>query len=402
MHFNIPIAANSIMAIEVKNRIETIDLLKGLVMIIMALDHTREFLHAGAYVYDPTNLYQTTLFIFFTRWITHFCAPTFCFLAGISAYLSGKRKTKSALSLFLLKRGLWLVFIELIVVNFAWHFDVYFRAIDFQVIWALGVSMIILSALVYLPRVYILILSCLFIFFHNLLDTIHFDGNVLWSIIHEMTCFKFSNTFKLYIDYPIVPFFAIMSLGYCIGNFYDKSFDSIKRKKILNVIGVMSIVLFALLRWINVYGDPVKWIQFNDLSLAFMSFLNLTKYPTSLLFLLLTLGAAILFLANSEKRKGKVVSFFITFGRVPFFFYIVHLYLIHFIALIFAQASGFGWQSMILSDWVTELVQLKGFGFSLKIVYLVWIGVIAFLYPLCKEFNKYKLLHKEKWWLSYF
>jgi uncharacterized membrane protein len=384
-----------------KTRIESIDLLKGLVMVIMALDHTRDYFHASAFIYNPTDPVLTSLPIFFTRWITHFCAPVFFFLAGISAFFVGKKKVTSELSEFLIKRGLWLVFIEMTIVNFAWYFDIQFRTPGLLVIWSLGISMLVLAALVHLPRNVILIFSCLLIFGHHLLDTIHFDGNILWSIIHKSGVFILSDSYKLYVDYPIIPWIAVMSLGYCFGELYNQSFDSYKRKRILNIIGVSAIVLFLILRGSNIYGDPIKWVQFNTLSKTLMSIMATSKYPPSLSFLLMTLGPAFIFLANTENLKGRVVSFFGTFGRVPFFYYILHLYLIHTIAMIVAQVSGFGWNNMILTDWVTAIPTLKGYGFGLWFVYLMWVVVIVLLYPLCKKFDNYKMNHKKKWWLSY-
>ncbi|MCK9404107.1 MAG: heparan-alpha-glucosaminide N-acetyltransferase domain-containing protein [Chitinophagaceae bacterium] len=384
-----------------KARIESIDLLKGLVMVIMALDHVRAYFHYSAFLFNPADPTQSTLPIFFTNWITYFCAPAFSFLAGISAFMVGKRKTQYELSGFLLKRGLWLVFIELTIVGFAWHFDFQFRTFGLLVIWSLGISMIVLSALIHLPRTYILIFSLLLICCHNLFDNVHFSGNVLWAIIHEQLIYNLSDNTKLGIGYPIVPWIAVMALGYYFSAFYDKSFDSNKRKKLFNIIGVSAITAFAALRWTNFYGDPKPFKDYPTISQDLISFLNPSKYPPSLLYLLMTLGVAFLFLANTENLKGRIVNFFSTFGRVPFFYYILHLYLIHILAMIFAQASGWGWQKFILSTWVGREPNLKGYGFSLWVVYAVWMGTILLLYPLCKRFDMYKQSHKEKWWLSY-
>lgn len=384
-----------------KNRVQSIDLLKGLVMVIMALDHTRDYFHASAYLFDPAAPAQTTWYIYLTRWITHYCAPTFSLLAGISAYLVGRRKTKNELSVFLFKRGLWLVFIELTVVNFAWFFDWEFRNDSLAVIWSLGISMMVLAALVQLPRFAILAFSLTVILGHDLLDTVHYKGNIWWAILHDGGDFRFSDNFDLFVAYPLVPWIAVMSFGYCMGSIYDAGFDVVKRKKILNIMGIVSILLFIIIRWINVYGDPYGWQHFDTISKSMMSFLNPNKYPPSLLYLLMTLGIGFLFLANSENWKGKVVDFFCVYGRVPFFYYILHLYLIHILAMAFAQFTGYGYQSMLLSKWVSEVPALKGFGFPLWVVYSVWIAVVLLLYPLCKMFDNYKQKHKEKWWLSY-
>jgi uncharacterized membrane protein len=213
--------------------------------------------------------------------------------------------------------------------------------------------------------------------------------------------YKLSDNTQLLIGYPIVPWIAVMSLGYYFGALYDKSFDSSKRKKVFNTIGVTAISVFVVLRFTNFYGDSKQFKHYDTLSQDLISFLNPDKYPPSLLYLLMTLGGVFLFLANAEKVKGRIVNFFCTFGRVPFFYYILHLYLIHILAFVFAQVSGWGWQKFILSTWVGFEPNMKGYGFSLWVVYAVWIGIILLLYPLCKKFDKYKQTNREKWWLSY-
>lgn len=385
-----------------KSRIESIDLLKGLVMVIMALDHVRDYFHISVHFFDPTDPTQSSVPIFFTRWITHFCAPAFVFLAGLSAYMVGKRKTKNELSKFLIKRGIWLVFIELTIVAFGWSFDPYLGYASLQVIWVIGISMIFLAGLLHLPNTFILIFSCILIFGHNLLDSIHFEKNILWYLLHERSYFNLSVGPNLFSAYAIIPWVAVMSLGYYFGKYYDNSYSTEKRKSILNRIGVSAIVIFLILKSINHYGDPVRWTSFDDVSKTLMSFLNITKYPPSLHFLLITLGVSILFLAWSEKLRGKIVDFFCVFGRVPFFYYILHIYLIHLIALAAAEFSGFGWQSMtFLNKFITKVDELKDYGFGLWMVYIIWLVVVILLYPICKRFDVYKQTHKEKWWLSY-
>lgn len=384
-----------------KSRIESIDLLKGLVMIIMALDHVRDYFHYSAFFFDPTDPLKTTFPIYFTRFITNFCAPAFSFLAGLSAFMVGKRKSKKELSQFLLKRGVWLVFVEIVILSFAWLFDPNYSMIALQVIWVLGISMIFLAGLIHLPLNYILVFSCVFIFGHNLLDSVHFEGSLLWSFIHEQQIFPNIANRTLEFAYPILPWFAVMSLGYYFGSFYDSSFDQHKRKKIFNTIGICSWVLLLILRFTNVYGNLLPWKDYGNISQNLISFLNFTKYPPSLTFLLLTLGATLLFLANTENLKGRIVDFFCVFGRVPFFYYIIHIYLIHLLALVVAEVTGFGWKTMILKMPVWFSPDLKGYGFSLPWVYLVWFGLIAILYPICKKFDRYKQSNKDKWWLSY-
>ena len=382
-------------------RIESIDLLKGLVMVIMALDHTRDYFHWSAMQFDPTDPAHSTLPIFFTRFITHFCAPAFSFLAGMSAFMVGKRKSKSELSGFLLKRGIWLVFIEMTIVNFSWFFDVQFRNPALLVIWALGVSMIVLSALIYLPRKAIFWFSLILIAGHNLLDNVHFQGNLLWNIFHEPGGAPIDKDYFFFVAYPLIPWIAVMSLGYYFGGFYNADFSPEKRRKLFNTIGFSALVLFVLLRFTNVYGDAYLFTNQNTLSKDLIVFFNPSKYPPSFLYLLMTLGVTLVFLANSENWKGRLVNFFSVFGRVPFFYYIIHIFAIHLASMLYAEVTGYGAEKLILEGWITELPRMRGFGLPLVWVYTIWIGIILLLYPLCKWFDNYKQAHKEKWWLSY-
>ena len=255
-----------------KYRVESIDLLKGLVMVIMALDHVRDYFHYSANFYDPADPTQTTLPIFFTRWITHFCAPAFSFLAGLSAYMVGKRKSRKELSRFLVQRGLWLVFIELTIVTFGWYFDIHFRTISLLVIWSLGVSMITLAALIYLPKNLLLIFCCLLIFGHNLLDKVQFNNNLLWEILHQQNFYKLSDSTQLFVGYPIIPWIAVMALGYYFGQFYNQTYTASNRKRIFNIVGFSALALFVILRWTNSYGNPVPRQQYDSFSKDVVSF----------------------------------------------------------------------------------------------------------------------------------
>jgi len=223
----------------------------------MALDHVRDYFNYSAFLFDPADPIQSNLPLFFTRFITHFCAPIFSFLAGVSAYMVGKRKTKKNLSAYLIKRGIWLICIELTIVSFGWLFDIHFATIVLQVIWSLGVSMLFLSLLIFLPKTYILFISLLIIGSHNLFDSIHLPGNLLWSIVHEQGIFQLSHSTTLLISYPIIPWIAVMSLGYYFGTFYDANIEATNRKKTFNRIGIIAISLFVILRLTNLYGDAV-------------------------------------------------------------------------------------------------------------------------------------------------
>jgi uncharacterized membrane protein len=388
-----------------KSRIASIDILRGLVMIIMALDHVRDYFHTQAFIYDPTDIDKTSLLLFFTRWITHFCAPVFMLLAGISAFISGQKKTKKELSLFLIKRGLWLIFLELTILNFAWFFNIHFSYIALQVIWALGVSMICLSGLIYLPKKAILFIGLILVAAHNLLDNFHVPGNNLeafgWDILHERRLLTFGNI-NINTSYPLMPWIGLMALGYCLGNIFTAGFDAEKRKRILIYSGSASVLLFIILRFINIYGDLIPWSQQSSGVFSFLSFMNVTKYPPSLDYLLITAGPALFFLAFTENLSNWFTKIISTYGRVPLFYYLIHIYIIHLLAMLAAALTGYGWTDMTsFTKGIHFVTSLKGYGFSLGIVYLIWITVVVSLYPICKWYDGYKIKHKEKWWLSY-
>jgi uncharacterized membrane protein len=384
-----------------ENRIASLDLLKGLVMVIMALDHTRDYFHHGSFLFDPADPEKTNLALFITRWITHYCAPAFSFLAGVSAFLAGRKKSKNELSAFLLKRGIWLVVIEFTVVNFGWRFDIYFESIGLLVIWSLGISMILLAALVHMELKYILLFSLLMIFGHNLLDYVDVAGSHLWSILHEREGFQILNGLTIRVVYPIIPWIGVMSLGYYFGQYYDRNIEPAKRQKLFLTVGWLAIGLFIIVRGVNQYGNPDHWSSYGTLLQTLYSFLNPSKYPPSLTYLLMTLGPSFVFLATTEKVRGRVVDFFIIFGKVPFFYYILHIYFIHFFALILAQATGFGWKAMVIRGFVSNNSELIGYGLDLWLVYLIWVAIVLMLFPLCKRFSVYKLEHTDQWWLSY-
>jgi len=387
-------------------RIESIDLLRGIVMIVMALDHVRDYFHADAFLYDPTDMSKTTVVLFFTRWITHFCAPVFIFLAGTSAFLIGQRKSKQELSIFLLKRGFWLIFLELTIINFAWFFNFQFSLITLFVIWALGVGMIVLAACVHFPLKLTLAIGVLMVVGHNAFDNFHIEGNgadaILWSMVHQFQGFPLSSNYFLFVGYPIIPWIGVMMLGYCFGTFYQSSYSQATRRKILLYLGSALVGIFVLIRLINGYGDPHPWSTQPNPVFTILSFINVTKYPPSLLYVLITLGPAILFLAVSESYYGSISQKIKILGRVPMFYYLLHLYLIHLLALTAALLTGYDASDMVFNTWVTSSPNLAGYGFSLWVVYVVWISVVLILYPLCKWYDTYKAAQqRNKWWLSY-
>lgn len=386
-------------------RIESIDLLRGLVMVIMALDHVRDYFHYGAFFVDPTNLETTTPILFFTRFVTHFCAPVFVFLAGTSAFLQSSKKTKPVLFKFLFTRGIWLIMLEMVVNNLIWTFDFTFSLQIFQVIWAIGFSMVCLSFLIYLPKKAILVIGILLIAGHNVLDGIVMEGqsfqSIIWYLLHQEKALVYGSDYMVFLHYPLIPWIGLMALGYCFGQLYEKDFDVQLRKKWLLGLGFGSIALFLVFRTINIYGDLVPWTVQNTTIKTVLSFLNVTKYPPSLLYLCITVGPSLLFLVLFEKVKNKVTDFFLVFGRVPLFFYFLHVFIIHVLAIIGILIFGGNWQDMILTAEGFMGENLATYGYSLFVVYLVWIGLIFMLYPFCKKYMMYKANNKDKWWLSY-
>lgn len=386
-------------------RIESIDILRGLVMVIMALDHTRDYFHYGSFFSNPTNLETTTPFLFFTRFITHYCAPIFVFLAGTSAFLYGTNKTKKNLFKFLFTRGLWLIFLEFTLNNFLWWFDISFSFIVLQVIWAIGLSMVVLSLLVFLQKKILLAIGIILVLGHNILDSIKVTGNnfedIIWYILHQGGQIYTSPDQTIGAYYPVIPWIGIIILGYCFGYFYKKDFNVALRKKWLLYLGFGAIGIFFIIRSFNVYGDPSPWAIQDTSAKTIMSFFKVSKYPPSLAYTLITLGPAMLFLYGIESIKNKVTNFLLVFGRVPLFYYFVHILVIHVLAIIGIILFGGNWQDMIITKNAFSTGKLFNYGYSLFVVYLVWIAVIAFLYPFCKKYMIYKANNKNKWWLSY-
>jgi uncharacterized membrane protein len=384
-------------------RLDSLDLLRGIIMVIMALDHTRDYV--SAFHFQPEDLSRSTAALFLTRWITHFCAPVFMFLAGTGAYLSFARgKTKAELSKFLVIRGLWLVVLEVTVSKFGWelfHYDP--NSILLIVIWALGMSMIILSALIHLPVSALAIFSGIVIAGHNFLDGVSPNAfgsfSWLWKMLHVQGLIGSppgSGSFGIFFVYPLIPWFAVMSMGYCFGALLSREDirnNADKRRSTLLKIGLGLTAAFIVLRFINVIGDSNHWAAQKNGLFTFFSFLNTSKYPPSLLYLLMTLGPAIAFLPLLEKARGRIANFFLVFGRVPLFYYILHIPIINIIASSIYMYRNGHWPS------VNPLLNPIG-AESLPVVYLVWAVVIALLYPVCKWYMNLKARSNNPW-LSY-
>lgn len=383
-----------------KKRIDSIDILRGIIMIIMALDHTRDFFHTGAMTSDPTNPATSTPILFFTRWITHYCAPLFVFLAGTSIFLAGTKLTKKELSVYLLKRGLWLIILEVTIFNFLFSFDPLFHFLGFQVIWVTGVSMVLMAALIYLPLRALLVIGLLIVIGHNALDTFNSpnmpDTPVWWAFLHQQYFTQYAPGRSFMVLYPLLPWPGIMILGYCLGSMYVKGYDAAKRRKTLLWIGTMATIAFFIIRWINVYGDLFPWTQQRNSTATFMSFFNVTKYPPSLLYICMTLGPGLIALAFIEKLSAAWTNIVVIYGRVPMFYYLLHFFVLHLLCMIVFFATGY------TMDQAEGMMMFRpdNFGFSLGIVYLIWIAVVAGLYPLCKMYSHYKATH-DYWWLTY-
>lgn len=382
-----------------KERIHSIDIVRGVIMMIMTLDHVRDLLHVPGP--SPLNMKTTTVILFFTRWITHYCAPTFVFLSGTSAFLAGQRRTKKELSRFLLTRGAWLIISDILIITFLFTFDPLYHVVVLEVLWAIGFGMIILALLIRLPISVIAATGFIIIFGHNLLDHVPISQNTTGGTLTMVFLSAFGTVFNLTSNriiaelYAVLPWTGIMLVGYATGQLYDKNFDSEKRRKILRISGMVAIVLFIGLRLINHYGDPAPWAVQRNAAHTLLSFLNASKQPPSLLYVLMTIGPVLIFLSFAEKMKGRAAAVCEVYGNVPYFYFILHFSLIRVINIFLILAQGIPMRSTELLVW-----QAPGFGYPLWVVYLFWLLVVIMMYFPCKWYGYYKRTQKN-WWLSY-
>lgn len=372
-------------------------------MLIMALDHTRDFFHA--FSPRPTDLATTTPMLFFTRWITHFCAPLFVFLSGISVNLAGARRSKKQLSLFLIQRGLWLIIVEFVLMTFAITLDPFYHLIIFQVIGAIAVSMIILGLMIWLPLYVIATAGGLLFFGHDILELITLPENgaagFMWKFLFTAVALfsKINDTHSLVVLYTLLPWTGVMLCGYVIGKVYQPSFHAVKRKKILFVSGLSLTVLFFVLRAVNHYGDPAPWAVQNTTALSIISFFNVSKYPPSLLFLCMTIGPGLMLLSAIEKVNNTFTRLLSVYGAVPLFYFVGHFYLLRVLNLILFYAQGFRAKDITTPNSIM-LFRPVEFGVNLWGVYLLWLLVIVIMYFPCRWFSTYRKTHHQ-WWLSY-
>jgi uncharacterized membrane protein len=386
-------------------RVQAVDILRGIVMVIMALDHTRDYVHAAAMAFPPEDLTRTTAAIFFTRWITHVCAPVFMFTAGVSAYLRLERGGRKAdLSRFLVSRGLWLVVLEFTIVRAGFFFDLSFNPLFLLVFWALGMSMIALAALIHLPPRVLAAVSVAMIALHNLSDGVApaqlgAFGRV-WQLLHAPGLLTAGPPVVI-VAYPLLPWIGVMAAGFCFGRVYRLPAD--RRRSLLIRVGLVAIAAFVVMRWLNIYGDPRPWIAQSRPLFTLLSFLNASKYPPSLLFLLMTLGPALLFLGLVDRVRLSERHPFIVFGRVPLFYFVLHIPLIH------ALAIGLTWLRYGSAPFLFLPPPTLGtprelfppnYGWELWVTYALWLVVVVALYPVCRWFARLRARRRD-WWLSY-
>lgn len=386
-------------------RVSSIDIARGLIMVIMALDHTRYYFHADAFVFDPTNLEKTNTALFFTRWVTHFCMPAFVLLSGVASRISLARKTKKELSWYLFTRGVWMVILEIAVLRFGMLFNFYFDITLLGVLWLFGICMILLSVLIYLPNKVLLVIGLVIVFGHNLLDVVAIDPTSFWfapwTILMRVGFLSVNPNVAFIISYPIVPWLGVMLVGYGLGSWYSNQIDSITRQKWLLTAGFICVIAFVILRFVNVYGDPAPWSNQQSTWFTVLSFINTTKYPVSLLFLLMTIGPLLILISLLEKGNAKTLNPLNTIGRVPLFYFILHFYLIHVLALIsFMIKTGKSFSEI-------DFHFAKSFGgitpeggYSLPWVLLFWVLIVLLIYPLCNVYDRVKSQHRGTF-LSY-
>ena len=395
-----------------RQRVDSIDLLRGLVMVIMMLDHVRDYFHYATFQFDPTNLEKTTAALFMTRWITHYCAPVFFFLAGTGAYLRRSRgATTSEISRFLASRGLWLIVLELTVIRFLITGDLLpGGAFLGQTIWALGWSMIALAVLVYLPLGAIGAIGGVMVLIHNAFDGLKIAsclpdtpqcgaGELFAHVLHVQGLIQlWPKGVVFFALYPLIPWIGVMALGYVFGRLY--TMDAVARRRILLRLGLGITALFVALRATNLYGDPGKWSVQPRPGFTVLSFLNLTKYPPSLLYLCMTIGPAILLLAFMEReQRSSIGRALVTYGRVPMLFYVLQWVWAHGLAFPAYALAGKPTSALyIFHDNSPEV--LARAGFSLAVVYVVWIVGVFALYPICKWYAEVKR-RRSDWWLGY-
>ncbi|MBD2704853.1 DUF1624 domain-containing protein [Spirosoma sp. BT702] len=382
-------------------RNNSIDVMRGLVMIIMPLDHVRDLLHITSLSQSPTDLTTTTPALFFTRWVTHLCAPTFVFLSGTSAFLSmNAKKDLAATRHFLLSRGIWLVLLEFTLVNFGIWFDPHFNVLIFEVIAAIGVGFLILSLLLKLPPRTVGLIGGLIVALHALVSLIPVPENVVLKVLLSLfspMAFPYGSGKLFLMGYPLVPWLGIMLIGYGAGYFFESTENG--QRRIFLKLGLLSLGLFLALRVVNIYGDSVNWATNKNLLYTLLSFVNVTKYPPSLQFCLLFLGIMFLILSRVQGLKNGYVDRISVYGKTPLFYFLVHWYLIHPLVFVMVFLQGFKSSDLVFGSNFGR--PKTGSGVELWAIYLIWVFIVLVMYPLCQWYGNYKERHKEQTWLRY-
>lgn len=379
-------------------RLDAIDLLRGLVIVLMVLDHVRDYVHAPALVFNPTDLSQTHPLLFMTRWLTHLCAPTFVFLAGVSIFMQrANGKAPATLSRFLLTRGVWLIVLEFTIINFGFNWG---PPLAFgQVIWAIGASMVLMSLIVRLPATAVLGLGAAIVVCHQFVASA-IDATQLgpWTQAWFFTMQPGPTSFvRGFVPYPVIPWFGVMCLGHGLGFIFRQDAQQRRRSVLALALGLLA--AFVVLRTINGYGDPAPWSRQSSVVMTVLSFINVSKYPPSLMYVLVTLGVSMLLFLALDKVAGRLQAFLLAFGRTSLFTYVLHIYLAHGIALLIGVLGGLS--ASYYFDFLSRFTGVSaGQGYDLAIVYATWFAVLLMLYPVSSWFARVKRERRD-WWLSY-
>jgi uncharacterized membrane protein len=377
-------------------RVASVDVVRGAVMVLMALDHVRDYVTRLRI--QPEDLARSSAALFATRWVTHFCAPTFALLAGVGIGLAMRRRSAAETSRFLLTRGLWLIVLDLVITPIGWNLGFDLVPAFALVLWALGLSMLVMAALVHLPKPVVAAGALVLIAGHNLLDGVRPQAlgalAPLWHVLHVP---GFAIPGVLFVGYPLVPWVAVMALGWVLADVWQ--WDAARRRTFLLRAGLAATVAFVVLRMLIGYGDPAPWTAQRTPALTVASFLNLRKYPPSLGFLLMTLGPALVALALLERARGPVARWLAVYGRVPLFYYVAHILVAHLVAIGLALAQG-GTLRRISIIAHPETIP-SWYGVGLPGVYAAWLLVVLAMYPLCRWYGALKARRADWWWLGY-
>lgn len=379
------------------NRIQSIDILRGILIALMALDHVRDYFLLNAFAFSPTDPEKTYVALFATRFITHICAPGFIWLSGVSAYMHFKKNGVRNSSSYLISRGLLLIILELTVVKFSWNFNFDYSNIGLLVIWAIGISMVLLGLTSWLKQQTLFIIGIVIIIGHNSLDSISFGNTgmpaLLWHIFHEAGNVALTDSCNILILYPILPMYGLICLGYGMGSIFVEDSNK-ERAALFKRLSFLLFLSFITIRLLNAYGDPSPWVFNQYFYRTLFSFFNVTKYPMSLDYILITLTILFYLLSKAESIQYKINKYLSLFGKVSLYFYILHIFIVHLIAIAVYILLNF--ETIKFSNLTTGVMEITTiYGYALWVVYIVWFGVLIALYPLCKKYNVLKSKHPK-------